>query len=145
MPKAKLFLRFDEKYALSALFYDYPVKRLFELMDSGVIPENMTRYTPYLESQLFVALTKSLDEYDKNSERHRRKRALYFKKFADKVSESHMETTVMNIRAAIARVEGTSSRTPLRADKELYALLKVIEKGEHPLDTILSEFELAPQ
>lgn len=141
MPKAKLFLRDDERQELALLFYRYPTQRLYELIEDKVVPDDMLPYIPYIEGQINVTLMRALAEYDKNNERSKRKRPLYFKKYLDKASESHIATVVLQMRAAIARVEGRASRSALKADKELYANLESIAQGNDLLDSLLASFD----
>lgn len=141
MPKAKLFLRNDERQDLALLFYQYPTKRLYELIEADVVPADLLPYIPYVEGQINVTLMRALEEYDKNNERSKRKRPLYFKKYLDKASEAHITAVVLQMRAAIARVEGKASRSALKADKELYANLEAIAEGHDLLDNLLESFD----
>ena len=139
----KSILRTDEKYALAALFYNYPSTRLWEMIndESEPIPEHLHDYLPYIESQLQVALFKALDEYNKGTERSKKRRPQYFKRFVDEVSKNHIKKVVMQMSASITRTEGRNSSNPTKADTQLYKKLQLIKKGQNPLEAILSELE----
>lgn len=143
MARARLLLRADERYELVELFYFYPSTRLLEMLndDSEIIPEKLHDYIPYIESQLQVALFKALDEYNKGTERSKKRRPQYFKRFVDEVSKNHISNEVMKMNACIKRVEKGSSLKPTKADKALYKKLQLVKEGQDILELKLEELE----
>lgn len=139
MAKARMLLSAQERYALLLQFSSYPYHRLTELIDMGVLQEPLFPYFPYIEGQLLVALMKGLDDYNKGTERTKRKRPEYFKHYVDEVSLNHINQTVLEINAALSRMDGKSSRKPLESDKRLYALLKQVEAGQNLYDIAIDE------
>lgn len=143
MARARLLLRADERYELVLLFKDYPTQRLIEMMNEpdSIIPETLFDYIPYIEGQLQVALFRALDEYNKGTERSKKRRPEYFKRFVDEVSKNHIEQTCMEMNASINRVEGSSSVGPTKANKELYDRLQLVKEGHDLLQLKLKEIE----
>lgn len=141
MARAKILLTIDERYELVQLFSTYPQLRLTHYIEEDIVPEKLYPYLPYIESQIHVALIRSIDEYNKGAERSRRTRPRNFKRFADKVCDNYIEKVIMKMNASISRVEGNASRKPLREDKELYKTLTAIRNGEDLLVKRLDEIE----
>lgn len=136
MSRTRRLLSVDERYELMLWFYDYPSKRLVELMqeEDSYIEDWHTEYLPYIESQLYVSLLRAIDGYNKGSEFSRARRPRYFKSYVDKISKEHIKDITLEMNAAFARVEGTASRKPLKADKELYDKLHRLKDGETLLE-----------
>lgn len=143
MARARLLLRADERYELVLLYQNYPTQRLVELLNDteSVIPEQLYDYLPYIEGQLQVALFKALDDYNKGTERSKKRRPEYFKRFVDEVSKNHIEQTCMRMNAAINRVEGKGSVGPTKANRELYDTLLQVKEGHDLLQLKLKELE----
>lgn len=143
MARARLLLRADERYELVRLFSNYTSQRLIEMVngEESIIPEKLYDYLPYIESQIQVALFKALDEYNKGTERSKRKRPQYFKRYVDEVSKNHITKTVMNMNAAISRHEGRASVRPSKSDKQLYETLQLTAEGHDLLELKLEELE----
>lgn len=136
MTRTRTLLSLAEKEELILWFYDYPTKRLVELIydEESLIEDWHTDYLPYLESQLYVALFRAVDTYNKGTEFSRSRRPRYFKSFVDKISKEHIKDVVIEMNAAFSRVEGTASRMPLKEDKELYDKLKRLHDGQSLLN-----------
>lgn len=142
MPRAKQYLNPEEKHDLLVLFKNYPSQRLEKMIEKGdIIKDRHLEYKDYLEREMLASMYRAVELYDKNNERSKAKRPLFFKRLADNVTEKDMKEVTLKINAAIARVEGTASRKPLKADKEFYALLQRIKNGHDILEDIFVELE----